>query len=124
MIFQRAKIAMPLVWPDWGMGQRCRFYYGWDYQRGTTNLFLHSGEQTRIRSAAASSMLGRHQSLAIRQTKRGYELISEGEREPVHCETWSRAERVLRRLGVPLHRIDEISSMLSEGKEIIVRRKI
>ena len=91
---------------------------------GDNDLFLHSGEQTRIRSAAASSMLSRHSSLVIRQTKQGYELISEGEREPVHCESWPRAERVLRRLGVPVHKIDEISSLLAEDKEIVVRRKI
>lgn len=91
---------------------------------GDNDLFLHSGEQTRIRSAAASSMLSRRSSLVIKQTKRGYELVSEGEKEPVHCETWPRAERVLRWLGVPVHRIDEISSLLTEGAEIVVRRRI
>jgi hypothetical protein len=87
-------------------------------------MTMHSGEQTRIRTAAASSMLHRHSSVVMRMTKEGYELTSEGEKEPVVCESWPRAKRVLKRLGVPDHKIDVISSQLSEGNEIVVRTRI
>jgi hypothetical protein len=87
-------------------------------------LSMHSGEQTRIRSAAANSMLQRHSSVVLRLTERGFELTSEGEKEPVICESWPRAKRVLKRLGVPDHKIDVISSRLSEGTEIVVRSRI
>lgn len=85
---------------------------------------MHSGEQTRIRSAAAGAILSRRTSLVMKQTKHGYELTSDGETEPVQCRNWPQARRVLQRLGVPLHKIDEISGQLSEGTEIVVRRRV
>jgi hypothetical protein len=86
-------------------------------------MSMHSGEQTRIRSAAANSMLLRHSSVVMRLTERGYELTSEGEKEPVICESWPRAKRVLKRLGVPDHKIGVISSHLSAETEIVVRTR-
>jgi hypothetical protein len=85
---------------------------------------MHSGEQTRMLSRAAGSILTRHTNIVMRQTKEGYELSSEGEAEPVSCKNWPQARRVLVRLGVPEHKIDEISSLLSEQSEIVVRRRI
>lgn len=85
---------------------------------------MHSGEQTRTLSREAGTMLGRHTRLVMRQTRDGYELSCDGEMEPVACNNWPQARRVLVRLGVPSHRINEISSLLSEETEIVVRRKI
>jgi len=85
---------------------------------------MQSGEQTRIRSAAASAILTRRTSIVMKQTRDGYELTSDGEPEPVQCRSWPQARRVLLRLGVPVHKIDEISSQLSEGTEIVVRRRV
>lgn len=87
-------------------------------------MSMHSGEQTRIRSVAANSMLQRHSSVVLRLTEQGFELTSEGETEPVICESWPRAKRVLRRLGVPDHKIDVISSQLSAGNGVVVRTRI
>ena len=84
----------------------------------------NSGEHSRIRTAAASSILDRNTTLVLRQTKRGYELYADGDQWPVQCETWPQARRVLIKLGVPHHRIDEINSRLTEGKGLIVRRRI
>ena len=81
---------------------------------------MDSGEQTRIRTAAASSLLQRHSSVVLRLTERGYELTSEGEQEPVVCESWPRAKRVLKRLGVPDDKFNVIIKNLSEGREILV----
>jgi hypothetical protein len=64
-------------------------------------------------------MLQRHSSVVLRLTERGYELTSEGEKEPVVCESWPRAKRVLKRLGVPDDKMNVIVSNLSEGKEIV-----
>jgi hypothetical protein len=86
-------------------------------------MSMHSGEQTGIRSAAANSLLRRHRSVVLRLTERGYELTSEGEKEAVVCESWPRAKRVLKRLGVPDDKIRVIISQLSEGKEIVVRTR-
>ena len=85
---------------------------------------MQSGEQTQIRSAAASAILTRRTSIVMKQTIDGYELTSEGEVEPVQCRSWPQARRVLERLGVPPHKIDEISSQLSEGTEVVVRRRV
>jgi len=87
-------------------------------------MSMHSGEQTRIRSVAAGSLLQRHSSISLRLTERGFELTAEGEKEPVICESWPRAKRVLSRLGVPDRKIDVISSHLSEGNEIVVRTRV
>jgi hypothetical protein len=69
-------------------------------------------------------MLQRHSSVVLRLTERGYELTSEGEKEPVVCESWPRAKRVLKRLGVPDDKMNVIVSNLSEGKEIVVRTRV
>ena len=82
-------------------------------------MSMHS--ETGIRSVAASSMLRRHRSVVLKLTERGYELTSEGEKEPVVCESWPRAKRVLKRLGVPDDKFNVIIDRLSEGKEIVVR---
>lgn len=87
-------------------------------------MFMHSGEQTRVRSVAANSMLQRRSSVVLKLTERGFELTSEGETEPVVCESWPRAKRVLKRMGVPDHKLDVISSQLSEGNEIVVRTRV
>lgn len=84
----------------------------------------NSGEQTRVRTRAASSMLEQYHSVRLRLTDRGFELISEGASQPVLCESWPRAKRVLRRLGVSESKMESISEQLSKGKEIIVRTTI
>lgn len=81
----------------------------------------NSGEQTRVRTKAASSMLEQYHSVRLRLTDRGFELISEGVSQPVICESWPRTKRVLRRLGVAERKMNDISEQLSKGKEIIVR---
>ncbi len=86
-------------------------------------MSMHSGEQTRIRGAAASSMFRRRSSVVLRLTDRGYELTSEGEAEPVVCESWPRVKRVLARLGVAEDKFNVIMSQLSEGNEIVVRTR-
>jgi hypothetical protein len=84
----------------------------------------NSAERSRIRTAAASSILDRDTTLVLRQTKRGYELYANGDSSPIRCETWPQARRVLLSLGVPHQRLDEINSRLVEGKGLIVRRKV
>jgi hypothetical protein len=86
-------------------------------------MFTQGGEQTRIRGAAASSMFRRRSSIVLRLTDRGYELTSEGEAEPVICESWPRMKRVLSRLGVAEDKFSVIMSQLSEGNEIVVRTR-
>ena len=66
-------------------------------------------------------MLGRRRSVVLSLTERGYELTSEGETEPVICESWPRVKRVLRRLGVSDDNMDFIMKNLSAGREIVVR---
>ena len=83
-----------------------------------------SGERSRIRTAAASSNLNHDTKLVLRQTTRGYELYANGVASPVRCETWPQTRRVLIGLGVPYQGIDEINSRLTEGKGLIIRRKI
>jgi hypothetical protein len=78
--------------------------------------------ETGIRTVAANSMLRRHRSVVLRLTDRGYELTSEGE-EPVVCESWPRAKRVLRRLGLSDAKMNEIMINLCAGKEIVVRTR-
>ena len=85
---------------------------------------MHSGDETRIRSAAASSMLGRRRSVVLSLTERGYELTSEGETDPVICESWPRAKRVLMRLGVSDDNMSFIMSNLSAGREVVVRTRV
>ena len=85
---------------------------------------MNSGEHSRIRTAAASSILDHHTKLVLRLTRRGYELYANGEPSPIKCETWPQARSVLLRLGVPYQGIDEINSRLTEGKGLIVRRAV
>jgi hypothetical protein len=92
------------------------------WERGKAML-EDSGEQTRIRTVAASSMLRQHHSVRLRLTERGFELTSEGASEPVICESWPRAKRVLQRLGVSDRKMNEISMQLSEASEVIVRAR-
>ena len=85
---------------------------------------MDNGDYSRIRTVAASSLLDRNTTIVLRQSRRGYELYADGDPSPVQCETWPQARRVMLRLGVPIHRIDEINSRLMEGKGIVVRRRI
>jgi hypothetical protein len=83
----------------------------------------NSGERSRIRTAAASSILN-NTKLVLRQTKRGYELYANGVPSPVICETWPQARRVLMQLGVAYEGIDEINTRLTDGMGLIIRRRI
>jgi hypothetical protein len=85
---------------------------------------MQSTELSRVRTAAASDIFSRHTALIMRQTKQGYEIYGEGDPTPVKCESWQQAQRLLRRLGVPDHKIDIINSRLSIGTDIEVRRRI
>jgi len=83
---------------------------------------MTSGEHSRIRTAAASSILDHHTKLVVRQTKRGYDLYANGDASPIKCETWPQTRRALLKLGVAHQKIDEIGTRLVEGKGLIVRR--
>jgi hypothetical protein len=85
---------------------------------------MQSSEHSRVRTAAASDIFSRHTALVMRQTRHGYELYAEGDPSPVHCESWPQAQRLLRRLGVPDHKIDVINSRLAIGTDVEVRRRI
>ncbi len=85
---------------------------------------MQSSDYSQILTAAASDILNRHTTLVMRQTMDGYELYAEGDPSPVHCESWPQAQRLLRRLGVPDHKIDIINSRLAIGTDIEVRRRI
>ena len=85
---------------------------------------MDSGEYSRIRTAAASSILDHDTKLVVRQNKRGYDLYANGDPSPINCETWPQARRALLQLGVPYRKIDEISTRLVEGIGLIVRREI
>ena len=85
---------------------------------------MHSGELSSILTAAATDIFSRYPALVMRQTRQGYELYAEGDSSPVRCESWQQAQRVLRRLGVPEHKIDMINSRLAIGTDIEVRRRI
>ena len=84
----------------------------------------NSGEHSRIRTAAASSILDHDTKLVLRQTRRGYELYANGVPSPVQCETWPQARRALLELGVPYQGIDNINTRLIEGRGLILSRKI
>ena len=83
---------------------------------------MDSGEYSRIRTAAASAVLDRDTKLVVRQNRHGYDLYANGDRSPVRCETWPQARRALLQLGVPYHRLDEISNRLTEGIGLVVSR--
>jgi len=85
---------------------------------------MQSSEHSRVRTAAANDIFSRHTSLVMRQTQQGYEVYADGEPVPVRCDSWPQAQRLLRRLGVPEHKIDIINSRLSIGTDIEVRRRV
>ena len=85
---------------------------------------MQNSELSGILTAAASDILTRHPALVMRQTRQGYELYAEGDPSPVHCESWPQAQRLMRSLGVPDHKIDIINSRLAIGTDIEVRRRI
>jgi hypothetical protein len=85
---------------------------------------MDSGEYSRIRTAAASSILDHDTKLIVRQNKRGYDLYANGDASPISCETWPQARRALLQFGVPYKKIDEIGTRLVEGTGLIVRREI
>jgi hypothetical protein len=85
---------------------------------------MNSGEHSRIRAAAASSILDHDTRLVVRQNRYGYDVYANGDSSPIRCETWPRARRVLLQLGVPHHRVDEINTRLVEGTGLVVRRSL
>lgn len=84
----------------------------------------YSGERSRIRTAAASSILDRDTKLVLRQTKRGYDLYVNGSSSPIRCETWPQARRVLLQHGVVREGIDQITTRLTEGRGLVIRRNL
>ena len=89
-----------------------------------TNNSTSSGSYSRIRTAAACSILDRNTKLAVRLTRRGgYEIYANGDELPTRCETWAEAQQILIGLGIPNHRMDEISGRLVEGKGLVIRRQ-
>jgi hypothetical protein len=85
---------------------------------------MNSGEHSRIRTAAASSILDRDTRLVLRHNKHGYDLYTGGDSSPIRCQTWPQARRALLQHGVSLQKIDEISTRLVEGTGIILRREV
>lgn len=83
-----------------------------------------SSGQTEIRTGAIRTILGWAHSFVIRQTNVGYELTDPDGDGVVFCQDWPQAERVLLRLEVPRHKIDEIKELLVPGTDIVVRRKV
>jgi hypothetical protein len=80
-----------------------------------------SGE-TGIRTGAILSILGWAHSFILRQTNDGYELTDPDGAGAVQCRDWPQVERVLIRLGLPPHKIEEIQPLLAPGTDIVVRR--
>ena len=85
---------------------------------------ISSSGDTGIRSVAASLILGRNGSLILRQTSQGYELAGLDQESIIFCNDWAAAERILLRLKVPFHKIDEIKSLLSPGIHVVVHREL
>lgn len=85
---------------------------------------MDSGEYSRIRTAAACSILDRGTKLVVRQNRHGYDLYANGDHSPIRCETWPQARRALMQLGVPYHRLDEINNRLTEGIGLVVSRNV
>ena len=79
---------------------------------------------TAIRTGAIRTILGWAHSFIIRQTNEGYELTDPDGDGVVFCQDWPQAERVLIRLEVPPHKIEEIEELLVPGTDIVVRRKV
>lgn len=80
--------------------------------------------QTGIRTAAVNSILMRAESFVVRQTEHGYELSGPDGGGAVYCETWAQVERLLFRLHVPRHKVEEIGDLLFPGTNIVVRRQL
>ena len=90
-----------------------------------TNSASSSGSYSRIRAAAACSTLDPNTKVAVRQTRHGgYEIYANGDQSPTRCETWTEAEAILLRLGIPNHRMSEISQRLVDGKGLVLRRQV
>lgn len=83
-----------------------------------------SSGQTGTRTGAVLSILGWAHSFILRQTNDGYELTDPDGDGAVYCADWPQAERVLIKLGLPPHKVEEIQHLLSPGTDIVVRRKI
>ena len=79
---------------------------------------------TGIRSVAVSLILDRANLLILRQTTEGFELRDMTGANVIHCEDWPRVERVLLRLNIPFHKIDEISGLIQPGIEISLHRAV
>ncbi len=79
---------------------------------------------TGVRTGAILSILGWAHSFILRQTNAGYELTDPDGEGAVYCADWPQAERVLIKLGLPPHKIDEIQQLLVPGTDIVVRRKM
>ena len=79
---------------------------------------------TGVRTAAVNSILSRAESFVVRQSEVGYELTGPDGGGAVFCETWAQVERVLFRLHVPRHKVEEIGDLLFPGTSIVVRRSM
>jgi hypothetical protein len=82
------------------------------------------GSETGIRTGAIQTILGWAHSFIIRQTEECYELTDPDGGGMVQCRDWPQTERVLVRLGVPPHKIEEIKQLIEPGTDIVVRRKV
>lgn len=79
---------------------------------------------TGIRSVAASLILDRANLLILHQTVDGFELRDAAGKDVIQCEDWPHVERILLRLKVPFHKIDEIASLIQPGIEISLHRAV
>jgi hypothetical protein len=82
-----------------------------------------SGE-TGIRTGAILSILGWAHSFILRQTGDEYELTDPDGGGAVLCRDWPQVERVLIRLGLPPHKIEEAHQLITPGTDIVVRRTV
>jgi len=85
------------------------------------SIYMSSGD-TGIRSVTAKVIVDQQGSLLLRQTPEGYEFTGLFERASVKCKTWSETERVLIRMKVPPHKIQEIVTILGTGSDVVLRR--
>ena len=84
---------------------------------------MSTGE-TGFRSVTAKVIVGHQGSLLLRQTPEGYEFTGLLESTSVKCKTWSETERVLLRLKVPPHKIQEIVTILNTGSDVVMRQDV
>src|SRR4051812_39737388 len=87
-------------------------------------ISIFGTHDTGIRSVAANLILNRANVLILRQTIEGFELRNVAGKEMVHCEDWPHVERVLLRLKIPFHKIDEIAGLIEPGIDISVHRAV